>query len=80
MNLNEIYQPTPDGYYSEKDDNSVYKLDEPHKRRTKLTLEKLNRLRVMNDARKTEHEEKLDNISMQYKPPSAEAPAGGLGI
>lgn len=80
MNLNEIYQPTPDGYHSEKDDNSVYKLDEPRKRRTKLTLEKLNRLRIMNDTRKVEHEEKLDNISMQYKPPSAEAPAGGLGI
>lgn len=75
MNLYEIYQPTPDGYRTEKDDNSVYKFDEPRKRRSKITLEKLNKLRIMNDARRVEHEEKLNIISDQYKPKSE----GGMG-
>jgi hypothetical protein len=83
MNLTEIYQPIPDGYRTEKDDNSVYRKDEPRKRRTKLTLEKLNRLRNMNDVRRLEHEKKLDSISDQYKSNTASGDAtmgGGLGL
>ena len=78
MNLMELYSPTPEDYRTEKDDNSVYRLDEPRKRRSRLTLEKLNRLRIMNDSRKSEHEEKLENISGQYKPKS-EGGVGGMG-
>lgn len=74
MILNEFYKQDPDGYRSEKDDNTAFKLDEPRKRRSSLTLEKLNRLRIMNDSRKAEHEEKLKDISGQYKPA---APEGG---
>jgi hypothetical protein len=39
-----------------------------------LTLKQLNRLRIMNDVRKLEHEQKLDSVRMQYKQP-AQAPA-----
>ena len=74
MNLLEFYEQDPEGYRSEKEDNTAFKLDEPRKRRSSLTLEKLNRLRVMNDSRRAEHEEKLKTISTQYKPP---APEGG---
>lgn len=80
MNLMEIYQPIADGYYSEKDDNSVYKMSEPRKRRSKITLEKLNRLRIMNDVRRAEHEEKLKVISVQYKSKVEGGSMGGLGL
>ena len=36
-------------------------------RKTKLTLAQLNRLRIMNDVRKLEHEEKLTTLKTQYK-------------
>ena len=73
MQVLEMFNPTPDGYRTEKDDNSVMKLDDT--RKTRLTLDRLNRLRIMNDTRKLEHEKKLDKVSVQYKPP---APAAGL--
>lgn len=74
MNLSEIYSPTPDGYRSEKDDNSVIDIDDT--RKTRLTLDRLNRLRIMNDTRKLEHEKKLETLTSQYKAPAAAA--GGL--
>lgn len=73
MQVLEMFNPTPDGYRTEKDDNSVMKLDDT--RKTRLTLDRLNRLRIMNDTRKLEHEKKLDKVSVQYKPPT---PAAGL--
>jgi hypothetical protein len=42
----------------------------------KITLDKLNRLRIMNDTRKLEHEQKLEKVGAQYKAPAAAA--GGL--
>lgn len=59
------------GYRSEKDDNTVAKLDDM--RKTKLTLAHLNKLRMANDVRKFEHEDKLKKVSKQYK----SAPEGG---
>ena len=74
MNLLEIFEPAPDGYYTPKDDNTVVKLRDL--RKTKLTLKQLNRLRIMNDVRKLEHEKKIDAVQQQYKaPPAAE---GGM--
>lgn len=69
MQVLELFNPTPDGYRTEKEDNSVLKLDDT--RKTRLTLDRLNRLRIMNDTRKLEHEKKLEKVSTQYKPPAA---------
>ena len=74
MHLNELYTPTPDGYRDEKDDNTVIKIDDT--RKTRLTLDRLNKLRMMNDTRKLEHEKKLEAVADQYKAPAAEAGAG----
>jgi hypothetical protein len=73
MQLLELYNQIPDGYRSEKDDNSVIKIDDT--RKTRLTLDRLNKLRIMNDTRKLEHEKKLEKVSTQYKS-AAEASAG----
>ena len=72
MNLLEIFEPMPAGYQTEKDDHTALKLSDL--RKTKLTLKQLNRLRIMNDVRKLEHEKKIDNVQQQYKAPPAEAP------
>jgi len=72
MNILEIFEPNPTGYATEKDDNSAVKLSDL--RKTKLTLKQLNRLRIMNDVRKLEYEQKLDSVRNQYKAPAAEAP------
>jgi hypothetical protein len=72
MNLLEIFEPMPTGYSTEKDDNTALKLSDL--RKTKLTIKQLNRLRIMNDVRKLEHEKKIDSVQQQYKAPAAEAP------
>jgi hypothetical protein len=69
MNILEIFEPTPAGYATEKDDNSAVKLSDL--RKTKLTLKQLNRLRIMNDEEKLEHEKKIDSVQQQYKAPAA---------
>ena len=74
MNLNELYEPTPPGYETENQDNSVYKMDDNRGRQSRLTLDRLNRLRIMNDTRKLEHEQKLEKVADQYKAPAAEVP------
>jgi hypothetical protein len=67
MNILEFFETAPQGYETEKDDNSVAKLSDL--RKTKLTLKQLNRLRIMNDVRKLEHEQKLGTVRNQYKAP-----------
>jgi hypothetical protein len=69
MQLLELYNQIPDGYRSEKDDNSVIKIKDT--RKTRLTLDRLNKLRIMNDTRKLEHEKKLETVATQYKPAAA---------
>ena len=71
MQVNELFEPTPAGYRSEEDDNSVLKADDT--RKTRLTLSRLNKLRMMNDVRKLEHEQKLEKVATQYKIPAAAA-------
>jgi hypothetical protein len=72
MNLLEVFEEAPTGYRTEKADNTALKLSDL--RKTKLTLKQLNRLRVMNDVRRLEHEQKLETVQDQYKAPAAEAP------
>lgn len=74
MNLQEIYSPTPAGYRSEKEDNTV--LRDSDTRKTRLTFDRLQRLRMMNDVRKLENEQKLSKLSDQYKAPAQ--PEGGI--
>lgn len=69
MILNELYDLPKPGYQSEKDDNTTLKLSDL--RKTRLTLADLNRLRMANDIRKVEHENKLEQVTKQYKPPAA---------
>jgi hypothetical protein len=74
MNLLEIFEPTPTGYSTEKDDHTAVKLRDL--RKTKLTLKQLNRLRIMNDIRKLEHEKKISTVQQQYKTPPQDT--GGM--
>lgn len=71
MFISEIFEKTPDGYSSEKDDNSVLSLSDL--RKTRLTLHQINKLRVINDVQKLEHEKKISTVSRQYKAPAADA-------
>lgn len=71
---NDVIKPTPDGYSTEKDDQSILNLSDL--RKTRLTLGQLNKLRMMNDVRQIEFEQKIKTVSNQYKPP--EQPAGGM--
>ena len=72
MNILEIFDSNPSDYSTEKEDNTVPKLSDL--RKTKITLKQINRLRIMNDVRKLEHEQKLKNVKNQYKQPAAAAP------
>jgi hypothetical protein len=73
MNLLEIFDKELPGYSTEKDDNTTVSLNDL--RKTKLTLAQLNRLRIMNDVRKLEKEQKIEKVQTQYEPP-AEPTAG----
>ena len=70
MNLLEVFEDLPKGYRDEKEDNTPLKLSDL--RKTKLTLKQINRLRIMNDIRKLEHEQKIEAVQTQYKAPPAQ--------
>lgn len=76
MNLFEFFAQDPHGFRTEKDDKSV--LDKRSPRKTRLTLEQIHRLRIMNDVRRLEYEKNIDKISNQYAPPEQAAGAPGL--
>jgi len=77
MNLLEMFNDQmPDEYQTEKDDNTTLKLSDL--RKTKITLKQLNRLRIMNDVRKLEHEQKLETVRVQYAVPEEPASEGGM--
>lgn len=67
MRLLEMFDEALPGYSTEKDDSTSVKLSDL--RKTKLTLKQLNRLRIMNDVRKLEHEQKIEDIQKQFTPP-----------
>ena len=73
MQLLEFFEDLP-GYRTEKDDNTTLKLSDV--RKTRLTLKQLNRLRIMNDVRKLEHEQDLEQIRTQFKAPPEESNTG----
>lgn len=72
MNILDIFEndQAQAGYQTEKDDNSAVKMSDL--RKTQLTLKQLNRLRIMNDIRKLEHEKDINQVQDQYKTPSQE--------
>lgn len=76
MNLLEMFDEPPKGYRTEKDDNTSLKLSDV--RKTQLTLKQINRLRIMNDVRKLEHEQDLVRVQTQFKAPPAEDSAGTM--
>ena len=73
MFITELYEPLPELYHSEKDDQSVMKLRDL--RKTRLTLGHLNKLRMATDIRKFEKEDEIKGLQDQYK--AAAADAGG---
>ena len=62
------------GYTSPEDDNSITRLSDL--RKTKLTLGQINRLRKIEDVRRFEQQENLENIQRQYGKPAESA--GGM--
>lgn len=72
MIVTELFDPAKPGYESETGDHTPLKLKDL--RKTRLTLGDINRLRLSNDVRRVEHENKLEKITKQYKAPAA-APA-----
>lgn len=72
MFINDIFEDIPPGARTEQDDNSVQKMNEL--RKTRLTLAQIRRLRLMNDLRKYEEQQKVEAVSKQYKT-AAPAPA-----
>lgn len=69
MIVTELFEPAKPGYQSTDKDHTPLKLSDL--RKTRLTLGDLNRLRMVNDVRKVEHETKLEKVSKQYKTPVA---------
>lgn len=76
MLLFEFFDAPIPGREDPAEDHSTIKLDD--RRKTRLTLAQINRLRMMNDVRKVEHEQQLKRVSKQYKAP-VEGAAGGAG-
>lgn len=76
MNLFEFFKPEPYGFYSGGQDQSVPKKTDV--RKTRLTIDQINRLRIMNDIRRLEHEKDVEYVAKQYGPPP-QAP-GGPGL
>ena len=72
MIFNELFEDARTPYQDLSQDNSQPRLGDL--RKTKLTIKQLNRLRIMNDVRKLEHEKKVSSVQQQYKAPAAEAP------
>lgn len=69
MFITEFFNHAKQGYQSEKDDHDVAALT--NTRKTRLTLQHLNKLRQANDVRKFEHEQKIKSVKKQYAPQAA---------
>jgi len=72
MLLNELFNSSKHykGYHSDKLDNSQLRMTDV--RKTRLTLEQINRLRIMRDTRDFEFEQKLVALQAQYSTKSEE--------
>jgi hypothetical protein len=71
---NDTIDKTPLGYSTDKEDQSTLKLSDM--RKTRLTLGQLNKLRMMNDIRKIEFQQKIKTVSKQYAAPAADNGGG----
>ena len=69
MFLREFYQAPPEGWQDVSQDNSQPKWGDA--RKTKLTLEMINKLREMNDVMAFERAKDLAKIREQYGTPDA---------
>ena len=76
MFLSEMYDEAKPGYEDEQSDNSVMHLKDL--RKTRLTFGHLNRLRMANDVRKFEYEQKMEKTTDQYAAPPAEGGIPGM--
>lgn len=68
MLLQEFWKQEPNAYQDLSQDNSQPRLADL--RKSRLTLRQLNKLRMMNDVRTVEYQEKLKLIKRQYAPPA----------
>ena len=75
LEMDGVVDALPIGYSTEKDDQSILKLSDM--RKTRLTLGQLNKLRMINDIKKVEFEQKLKKVSSQYKPAAQDM---GMGM
>jgi hypothetical protein len=71
MNILDIFETNSEGRRTESEDNTALKQSDL--RKTKLTLSQLNKLRIMNDVRRLEHEEKVESVKKQYSAPQSTA-------
>lgn len=76
MFINDLFEDMTEYYTDQKQDNSVQKLSDV--RKTRLTLAQIKRLRMMNDVKKFEEQNKIEALSKQYKPASAAGAPPGL--
>lgn len=76
MFISELFDNVPAPYRDEKSDNSAKKMGEL--RSIRLTLAQIKKLRMMNDLRKYEEEQKVTSLSKQYKPAAAAGAVPGL--
>ena len=74
MLVQEMFNPEKPGYESKQADQTPFKMSDL--RKTRLTLQHLNRLRQANDVRKFEAEKKIESVKKQYAAPAA--PAGPM--
>jgi hypothetical protein len=65
--LTETENPIQD----QQQDNSVAKMSDT--RKTRLTLEQINKLRMLSDSKLAEYHEKISSIKKQYSPPKEDS-------
>lgn len=70
MLLKDLYETTTD-VIDNKNDNSIAKKSDT--RKTKLTLEKINQLRKLEDRKISEYYSSLEKVKKQYGPAEEEA-------
>jgi hypothetical protein len=76
MILNELFNKQPEEMQDLSKDNSTLKYED--NRKTRLTLNQINRLRKMNDMRALEHEQEMAFVRKMYAPPVPTGEMGGL--
>jgi hypothetical protein len=78
MFILELFDKEESGHFNAKKDNSTFKMSDV--RKTRLSLEHLNTIRMANDVRKFEQEAKAKDVAVQYAvaPEGGESP--GLGV